>query len=251
MERNDKMLAVLENGETVEIDTKHLFNNQYNTADGVRIFDAQISRIINDVRPGLGKCRFCGAIVKRGEEERHYSKREAAGCESCFWYRTRMSRQDVCVSSDGLTETTTRTFERYCLYAEKHGKGEKGECIGDACRVWGIEWFTPENTFFLRLPDGFTHDRTENDLLQRGFLPGYFPGDFQFPRKIGSYELSARCNDGKLAFYTVQNSRRRFNFRFEDGRLYVKNTDFGWKEKPRLENVPDSVYGKIKCICAE
>ena len=248
MERNDKMLAVLENGETVEIDTKHLFSNQYNTADGARIFDAQISHIINDVRSGLGKCRFCGAIVKRGEEEKHYSEREAADCEKCFWHRKRVARQDVCVSSDGLTKTTTQTLEWYCQYAEEHGEVK---CVGAACRAWGIEWFTPKNTFFLRFPNGFTCERTESDLLQRGFLPGYFPGDFQFPRKIGSYELSARCNDGKLAFYTVQNSRRRFDFRFEDGRLYVENLNFGWEEKPRLENVPDSVYCKIKRICAE
>lgn len=247
MERNNKMIAILKSGEAVEIDTKHLFNNQYNTADGARIFDAQISRIINDVRSGLGKCRFCGAIVRPGEEEKHCFEREAAGCEKCLWRYTRVSRQDVCVSSDGLTKTTTRTLERGCRYAEEFGENK---CINDECRAWGVEWFTPENTFFLKFPDGL-RDRTESDLLQHGFLPGYFPGDFRFPRKIGSYELSARCNDGKLAFYTVRNSRRQFDFRFEDGQLYVKNSKFGWKGKPRLENVPDSVYRKIKCICAE
>ena len=71
------MKALLKTGEWVEIDTACLFNNQYNTKDGKRIFDQEISRIVDDVRLGLGKCRYCGALVKKGEEEKHFLEREA------------------------------------------------------------------------------------------------------------------------------------------------------------------------------
>lgn len=37
-------------GKWVEIDTKHLFDNQYNTTDGYRIYDTDIERIEGDLR---------------------------------------------------------------------------------------------------------------------------------------------------------------------------------------------------------
>ena len=37
-------------GKWVDIDTKYLFNNQYNTVDGYRIYDTWIDRIKGDVR---------------------------------------------------------------------------------------------------------------------------------------------------------------------------------------------------------
>lgn len=37
-------------GKWVEIDTKNIFDNQYNTVDGYRIYDVWIDRIENDVR---------------------------------------------------------------------------------------------------------------------------------------------------------------------------------------------------------
>lgn len=73
------MKALLKTGEWVEIDTACLFNNQYNTKDGKRIFDQEISRIVGDVRHGLGKCRYCGAFVKKGEEEKHFLEQESKG----------------------------------------------------------------------------------------------------------------------------------------------------------------------------
>ena len=74
------MKALLDCGEWVEIDTSNLFSNQYNTKDGRRIFDRNILRIVGDVRHGLGKCRYCGALVKKGEEEKHFLEQENKGC---------------------------------------------------------------------------------------------------------------------------------------------------------------------------
>jgi hypothetical protein len=47
-------------GKWVEIDTTCLFDNQYNTIDGKRIFDTWIDKIENDTRQGKGVCKYCG-----------------------------------------------------------------------------------------------------------------------------------------------------------------------------------------------
>ena len=96
------MKALLKNGEWVEIETTHLFHDQYNTKDK-RIFDQDIVRIVDDVRLGLGKCRYCGAMVKRGEEHKHFEEQENKTCSGCFWY------QDRLISSTKQPPTVERT----------------------------------------------------------------------------------------------------------------------------------------------
>ena len=61
------MRALLKTGEWVDIDTKCLFENQYNTTEecgNKRIFDGQIQKIENDARVGKGKCKYCGAEIR-------------------------------------------------------------------------------------------------------------------------------------------------------------------------------------------
>ena len=53
----------------VDIDTRYLFNDQYNTKDGFRIFDAQIEEIRGDIREGLITCGYCGKQY-RGQENK-------------------------------------------------------------------------------------------------------------------------------------------------------------------------------------
>lgn len=50
-------------GKWVVIDTSHIFNNQYNTIDGYRIYDSHIQEIEDDVRFNLGKCKYCVNIT--------------------------------------------------------------------------------------------------------------------------------------------------------------------------------------------
>lgn len=53
----------------VDIDTSYLFNNQYNTKEGFRIFDSQIEEIRGDIREGLFTCGYCGKQY-RGQENK-------------------------------------------------------------------------------------------------------------------------------------------------------------------------------------
>lgn len=253
------MKALLKNGELVEIDTTFLFTNQYNTKDGKRIFDRDISRIVGDVRHGLGKCRYCGALVKKGEEEKHFSEQENKGCEGCFWYQNRFITSksnppeiEKTTNENGetitrKTVTTVSQYEKVCTYKEKYGG-----CTHKECRRMGIEWFTPENTFFLRYPNNFPLIKIE-ELKKYKFEILSNMSNAQYYKKIGSYTLSALLvyengNPIGCEAYRLYNCRRDYTFRFENGELFTDKYSFGWHKVKTLEGVPASVMDTLKKI---
>ena len=261
------MKAVLKNGLTVEIDTTHLFNDQYNLypdSDGraERIFDGQIVRIIDDARPGMGRCRYCGKMIRRGEEEDHFRAEESRPCEHCWWYQDRRisvdqgpAHESKSVGSDGRVtvrkvRTTVEIYEKQCAHKEKHGC-----CSNFEHRRLGIDWFTPENTFFLKNPDGFAPIQTDG-LTKHGFTS---ISDWLavFDHKIGSYRLCAHLvkagpgQEPKVETFSIDNCRTNHIFRYENGSWYVWDRTFGWKEKKTLDRVPFDVLQRVKKIVQE
>lgn len=274
------MKAVLKNGLTVEIDTNCLFDNQYNLFPGEgekygkRIFDAEIVRIIDDARVNMGKCAYCGKLVKRGEEEQHFAEEEAKieKCDGCFWWQSELVSIDrgkpvvTQTEADGKTikqevRTETSVWEKHCAHKPKYG----GVCTHKLHRRYGINWFTPENTFFLKYPDGFNQIGYAH-LIDNGFVE---PGtrvvrdgicSWEYRKKIGSYELTAEVryqNGQKIAIerFYLRNCRRHFFFRFENDKWFVYDTKFGWKQVKWLSGVPADVENRIKkivkAVCAE
>ena len=58
-------------GKIIEVDTKYLFRNQFNTVPikdvskfGMRIMDYCVDKVINDKRIGMMRCQYCGKTVK-------------------------------------------------------------------------------------------------------------------------------------------------------------------------------------------
>lgn len=255
------MKALLNNGEWVEIDTSYLFHDQYNTVDGKRIFDREIKKIIDDVRPGLGRCRYCGAMVKRGEENKHFEVMESRPCSGCWWYSDRLvssTKQPPTVEQttgeNGETITrktvvTTSKYEKVCTYKEKYGG-----CTNTECRRMGIDWFTPENTFFLKYPNGFDAIPEVDKLAARGFIVSSDTIDARYYKKIGSYTLLALLSyeNGKAAgvrAYRLYNCRRDYTFRYEAGELFTDKYAMGWRKVRTLDGVPGSVMEAVKNIC--
>lgn len=252
------MKALLNSGEWVNIDTSYLFHNQYNTEDGRLIFDKDISRIVDDERPGMGRCKYCGALVKRGEEEKHFQEREKKGCSGCFWQRDRVKDRKIenSVQSQVCEKITVRTtvekIEKVCSYGESN-ENTSG-CTLKECRRMGIEWFTPENTFFLKYPNGFSSIPEVDKLKIRGFAINDHTVNAEYFKKIGSYTLTALLSyeDGKAAgikAYRLYNCRRDYTFRFENGELFTDKFSFGWYKVKTLEGVPVSVMKAVENIC--
>lgn len=222
--------------EWVDIDTKCLFDNQYNTTEecgNKRIFDGDIKRIEGDIRLGLGKCKYCGAIVKRGEEEKHFAEMEAKKLkcsmneietDSCFWKsrkylgETEVSHEERTEIVDGVAKViNVRTMEQkwipYCSHAEKHGG-----YTHDEHRKYGIRWFTPENTYFLKYPNGMA-DYTVKDLLRNGWRQRWEDcyTYYIYNSALGSYTLSIhlKMDEKTIDFFTLENARNRFCFTYD------------------------------------
>lgn len=54
-------------GQVIDVETDYLFSDQYNTPPiegvsdiGLRVFDRYVSEVIDDIRPGMVKCGWCG-----------------------------------------------------------------------------------------------------------------------------------------------------------------------------------------------
>lgn len=63
-------------GMTLEVETDHLFLDQYNTGpipgvsdQGLRVMAHVVTAVIDDVRPGLQKCGWCGAHSPQGKDK--------------------------------------------------------------------------------------------------------------------------------------------------------------------------------------
>jgi len=70
----NKLKAV--EGKTLEVETKHLFKDQFNTPPipgvselGLRIMEDSVERVIDDERPGKVRCNWCGANCSADELE--------------------------------------------------------------------------------------------------------------------------------------------------------------------------------------
>jgi len=53
-------------GKWLQVETDHLFTNQYNTKKW-RIMDSMVAAVRRDARIGMGKCKYCGTMVKTGK----------------------------------------------------------------------------------------------------------------------------------------------------------------------------------------
>lgn len=252
------MKALLNSGEWVNIDTSYLFHNQYNTKDGKRIFDKDIARIVDDERPGMGRCKYCGALIKRGEEEKHFQEREKEGCSGCFWQcdRVKDHKVETSVQVQGSKKITVKTtvekIEKVCRYDESN-KNTSG-CVLKECRRMGIDWFTPDNTFFLKYPDGFSSIPEIDKLEMRGFVFDDCRLNAEYHKKLGSYILTALLSyeNGKasgISAYRIANCRRWYVFRYENGELFTNKYAMGWCKVKTLEGIPSSVMAAVKAIC--
>lgn len=145
-------------GQWVEVDTKYLFKNQYNLSDyAIRVYDKDIEAVQDDARKGLVKCGYCGAQFHGLEElQAHYAAEEESAhkCESCKDYVRGIvdiqHSKDAYIDENG-NEVQTRTAKY--IYGKKCRWD--GGCNKFEHRNHKPEFFTAENTYFLKYPNGY------------------------------------------------------------------------------------------------
>ena len=164
-------------GKWVEVETDHLFTNQYNTSN-MRVLDSQVEAVSDDARIGKGKCKYCGSVLNEGE---------------------------VCT--------------KYLLPNQ----------FGDKCSDYGIEWFTPKNTYFLRYPNGIKNIQVENVQLHS--------------IKFGTYYFYTGMIES-LGCYRLSNARQTINFKY-DGNMFEIHNGIGYKSVKNLP-IPAKAMEELK-----
>lgn len=222
MTNNKPMTAILHTGEVVEINKKSVFDNQYITKGGSRIFDYQIKRIDNDIR--LDNFFECSDQFKGTAEEcKDHIKSEQKkikNCQGCFWCSHYERIPDKCtkaeeVNGDIVTIKETTTYKKSCSYMPKHG---------DKCAHDISEEITPYKDkhfcFFVKYPDGLPLDddfvlfveKMARKIAEKSGQQVSVFGSYRFTvEKGGVYD----DNSFKGLFFRLANCKRKINFIYD------------------------------------
>lgn len=210
-------------GQWAEVDTTHLFNNQYNLlAHDIRVFDKDIDAVRDDPRGNAAKCGYCGiTFLDKNELQAHYLKEEEAAhdCENCKDYingiRDILHDTKKEIDGDG-NKIETRTTQY--IYGKK--------CRWDACnkfehRNHKPQFFTPANTYFLKYPNGYGAFFAALSIADQWKEIGYvWSAETRTATKtsaIGTYAAAIHyTNDGMLDGMTLENKQKSFQIDGDD-----------------------------------
>lgn len=255
MKNIEKMIAVMRDGRELEINTNHMFSNQYNTIEGTRIYDTEISHIINDKRIGLYCCS-----VKQGTYEEvldaikeHRSHIECClNCDGknkkCFWYLTKErivneKKQEVRYENNKqITDTVSHVeYSMHCQHKDQYD----GKCVYDIDEEPKL-FAEVNDCFFVKYPNGVpdnsdfiqwlidNHEET-NIISYWGDLTLQNAHTLKFNGKLGSYILKIRKSDICGTNFELSNSRDCVRFAYDfDNNKFIVYENFSYKVQNRL-----------------
>lgn len=227
------MKLVLHNGEIKEVDTTHIYNDQYDTTDGQRIMDEKVKYIIDDIRLGEFYC----SSVKQGtydevSEAIAEERNKINKCEDCWWLHNYTRIKDECQREEIregnkriITEKTV--YEISCAYIPEYGK----KCVHDIDEK-PILFREKNDCFFCKYPQGipdmkplkqFMVDNAEKYGIVTRWSDDKLSASntFQHKKKFGSYIFESPYYSD---CFELENARNRFEFYvdFENKKFIVK-----------------------------
>lgn len=225
---NDTLRAL--RGTWVEVDTSYLFNDQYNLKGyNLRILDKHIAALQDDERAGMVKCGYCGKQFKTAEElQAHYVEMDASAhdCENCTDYANGLKdiiREKVETADDEGNKIVTETTKY--IYGKK--------CRWDACnkfehRNHKPKYFTPENTYFLKYPNGYVAFFLSLPIADQWKELGYtWDAEQRTATKLGAagtYDAILKYSEnGKIESATLKNTRHTATFTAEHINTFFSN----------------------------
>ena len=219
------MQLVLKTGEIKEVDTTHIFNNQYNTTDGVRVMDNEVKYIIDDIRLGEFYCSRVkqgtyDEVAKAIAEERAKINK----CEGCWWFHeyTRVDgecsrkREEI---KDGnkkiIVENSKTVYEVSCAYVPKHS----GKCVHDIDETPKL-FREVNDCFFCEYPQGLPDMKPLKEFMianaeKYGIVPRWgdqklsMENTFQHHKLFGSYRFESNKWGDE---FELSNARNDFRF---------------------------------------
>lgn len=236
------MKLVLNNGEVKDVDTSHIFANQYNTTDSKRVLDTEVHHIIDDIRLGEFYC----SSVKQGtyDEVAQAIADERAKinqCDGCWWFhehklledQSQRNRQEI---KDGNKRTVLleekRVYEVSCAYIPKYD----GKCVHDIDEKPIL--FREKNfCFFCEYPQGTPDMKPLKEFMiinaeKYGIIPYW--GDqtlsinnrFKHKTPFGSYIFETASG----SLFELSNARNRFLFYLDiKNKKFILHDSIGYK----------------------
>lgn len=231
------MKLVLKNGEIKEVDTTHIFDNQYNTTDGERIYDTKVKYIIDDIRLGEFYC----SSVKQGtydEVARAIAEKRAQidKCEGCFWFHEYTRIEDECYKKEVMDGSKKIIDERAVYKISCAHKSEYGRCVNDIDEAPRL-FREVNDCFFCKYPQGVPDMKPLKEFMianadKYGIVPMWgnqelsIDNAFKYKKLFGSYRFAAM----RGSMFELSNARNRFLFYIDcTNKKFILNEGIGYK----------------------
>ena len=240
------MKLVLHNGEIKEVNTAHIFNNQYNTTDDKRVYDKDVKYIIDDVRLGEFYC----SSVKQGtydevakaivEERAKINK-----CNDCWWFHEHTRIKDECHrESKTIIEGNKKTIitNEKTVYELSCGHTQYGGCVHDIDETPTL-FREKQFCFFCEYPQGIPDMKPLRQFMidnaeKYGIVPYWsdqelsIDNSFTHKKTFGSYKFEANRWYG---WFELENARNRFRFYVDmANKKYILDDGIGYKVVDQL-----------------
>ena len=214
------MKLVLRNGEIKEVDTTTIFNNQYNTTDGKRIYDIEVRYIIDDVRLGEFYC----SSVKQGtydEVAQAIAEKRAQidKCKDCFWFRNYTRIEDECYKKS-VVDGNKKIIDEHTVYEISCAhKSKYGGCVNDIDETPRL-FREVNDCFFCNYPQGIPYMKPLKAFMianadKYGIVPYWndqelsIDNTFTHKKLFGSYKFEASRWE---ECFELENARNHFKF---------------------------------------
>lgn len=224
------MQLVLYDGSIKEVKLNGVFNNQYITTDGTRIYDTQVKHIIDDIR--LGEYYTCSEKTGTYEEVAQAIAEERSKinkCNECWWYNNLTRIKDeyskVETKKDGKLIVEEKTvYDVSCSWTKNHEK-----CVHDIEEEPKL-FREAQFCFFCEYPQGVPDMKPLKRFMSAhanryNLVP--YAGDetlknFKHNKEFGSYVF---CSNDYNNYFMLRNARNHFEFYVDctNGKFILKD----------------------------
>ena len=237
------MQLVLHSGEVKEVDTSFIFNNQYNTTDGGRVYDTAVKYILDDIR--LGEF-YCGGGKQGTYDEVAQAIADTRAkinkCNDCWWFHDHTRIKDECyrdvketIEGNKKTIITNEktVYELSCAYAPKY----KDKCVHDIDDTPKL-FREATQCFFCEYPQGIPDMKPLRQFMidnadKYGIVTRWaedklsIENSFMHKKQFGSYRFEA---SHWYRYFELENARNRFKFYVDIvNRKYILDDGIGYK----------------------
>lgn len=238
------MKLVLRSGEVKEVDTSTIFDNQYTTTDGERVYDTAVKYIIDDIRLGEFYC----SSVKQGSYDEvlaaiQKERSKINKCDDCWWFHEYTTVKDECSKKsirEGNRETVIekRVYDIFCAYKPKYGD----KCIHDIDET-PVLFREKKFCFFCEYPQGVQDMKPLKQFMidnadKYGIVPRWIQDElsmknpFMHKKCFGSYRFKA---SNWSDYFELENARNHFKFYVDfANKKYILDDGIGYKVVKRL-----------------